>query len=110
MTKLPRLSELTMSTSGEFHIDSLVTKVGLYEAMLIDTAEIRVIYSAETKERQYLAVSKDVEALNILIKTKTSEMLPCPQCKQNQPFVIDKFYNPQKVVIQNPPRPMEGAI
>ncbi len=110
MRKLPRLSDLTMSTSGEFHIGRLVTDVGLYEAVLIDAAGIRVIDRAETKERQYIAVSKDVEALNILINTKTSEMLPCPQCKQNQPFIIDKFYNPQKVIIPNPPRPMEGAV
>lgn len=42
MTKLPRLADLIMPSYREVFPEKLITEVGLYEAVLIDAANIQV--------------------------------------------------------------------
>ena len=42
MLKLPRLANLIMPSDNDFFPQKLITDIGLYEAVLIDTADIRV--------------------------------------------------------------------
>lgn len=101
MARLPRLADLIMPSCREFHPEKLITQVGLYEAVLIDTAEIQVFDMEIAGVEPHLEVSRDVEALHKFINLKDRIMLPCPDCKQSQPFDIRHFYNPQKVKISN---------
>lgn len=101
MARLPRLADLIMPSCREFYPEKLITQVGLYEAVLIDTAEIQVFDMEIAGVEPHLEVSRDVEALHKFINLKDRIMLPCPDCKQSQPFDIGHFYNPQKAKIGN---------
>ena len=91
--KLPKLSDLIAPSIGEFYPDRLITSVGLYEAVLIDTVDVRIIQDPHTKEYD-LVVSKDVAALHRFLNMNDRLMLPCPECRQNQPYDIKLPFNP----------------
>lgn len=101
MTKLPRLSDFIMPSYREFYPEKLITGVGLYEAVLIDAAEIQVFDMEIAGVEPHLEVSKDIVALHKFMNLKDRIMLPCPECRQNQPFDLRHFFNPQKVSISN---------
>lgn len=101
MARLPRLADLIMPSDRDFCPEKLITEVGLYEAVLIDAADIRVFDVEIAGEVPHLEVSRDVAALHKFINHKARIMLPCPDCKQDQPFDLRHFYNPQKVSISN---------
>ena len=101
MTRLPRLAELIMPSYRDFFPEKLITEVGLYEAVLIDAADIQVYDMKIGGEGPHLEVSQDVAALHKFMNFKERILLPCPECKQNQPFDVRHFFNPQKVSISN---------
>lgn len=88
-----------MPSYREFYPERLVTGIGLYEAVLIDTTNIQVIDMEIAGNPPHFEVSKDVEALHKFLKLKERIMLPCPECLQNQPFDLKAYYNPQKVAV-----------
>ena len=101
MTKLPQLSDLIMPSYRDFYPEQLITGVGLYEAVLIDAADIQVIDMEIAGQEPHIEVSKDIVALHKFIDLKDRIMLPCPECKQSQPFDLRHFFNPRKVSISN---------
>ena len=101
MARLPRLADLIMPSYRDFFPEKLITEVGLYEAVLIDAADIQVFDVEIAGEEPHLEVSRDVAAFHKFINLKDRIMLPCPECKQDQPFDLRHFYNPQKVSISN---------
>lgn len=101
MARLPRLADLIMPSYRDFFPEKLITEVGLYEAVLIDAADIQVFDVEIDGKEPHLEVSRDVAALHKFINFKDRIMLPCSECKQDQPFDLRHFYNPQKVSISN---------
>lgn len=99
MARLPKLADFIMPSYGDFFPEKLITELGLYEAVLIDAAEIQVYDMELAGEEPHLEVSRDVEALHKFMNLKDRIMLPCPDCRQNQPFDMRAFFNPQKVSI-----------
>lgn len=91
MTNLPRLSAIIMPSYKEFYPERLITSVGLYEAVLIDAADIQVFNMEIAGEEPHLEVSRDIAALHRFMKTKKRIMLPCPDCKQSQPFDLRSY-------------------
>ena len=96
MTRFPRLAEFVMPSYYEFHPEKLITELGLYEAVLIDTIDI-LDFPEIGDDPPHLEVSKDVAALHRFLNMSDRIMLPCPDCKQSQPFDFRAFINPQKV-------------
>ena len=101
MTKLQRLSDLIMPSYGQFYPEKLVTSVGLYEAVLIDAADIQVMNIEIAGEEPHLEVSKDIVALHEFMNLKRRIMLPCPDCRQDQPYDLRDYYNPQRVMLSS---------
>ena len=104
MMKLPKLSEFIMPSNREFYPEKLITDLGLYEAVLIDTADLQVITEFIGGEPPHLEVSKDVAAFNKFINFSKQIMLPCPDCKQNQPFSLSPTRNPRRIGEEGKPR------
>ena len=109
MTRLPRLADLIMPSPSEFYPERLITKVGLYEGVLIDTAEIRVFDHVVAREPPHLEVSRDVAALHEFMNTTRRIMLPCPECEQQRPFELGTFINPSRVQVMRPGMPISPA-
>ena len=101
MTRLPRLADLIMPSNKDFSPEKLITEIGLYEAVLINTADIQVIDMDIVGKEPHLEVSRDVVALHKFMNLRDRIMLPCPECKQSQPFDLKHYYNPRKVSISN---------
>lgn len=99
MTRLPRLANLIMPSYRDFYPERLITEVGLYEAVLIDTADIQVFSEMIADEPPHFEASRDVEALHKFINLKERIMLPCPDCRQSQPFDLKGYFNPRKVTL-----------
>ena len=97
MVRLPMLADLIMPSYRDFYPERLITTLGLYEAVLIDTASIQVYDMDAAGEEPHLEVSRDVKALHRFINLKDRIMLPCPDCRQNQPFDLRGYFNPRKV-------------
>ena len=99
MVKFPKLSDLLLPSYQEFYPERLVTDVGLYEALLIDAADVQVFTQEIGDVQPHIEVSRDVEALHKFLNLKERIMLPCPECRQNQPFELKAYFNPQKVQV-----------
>ena len=97
MGRLPRLADIIMPNDRDFFPEKLITELGLYEAVLIDTADIQVFDAEIVGVEPHLEVSIDVEAFHRFINLNDRIMLPCADCKQNQPFDLKSFFNPQRV-------------
>ncbi|HOO07157.1 MAG TPA: hypothetical protein PLH83_11835 [Ruminococcus sp.] len=107
--ELPRLSHLLYDDQYNFTPEKLISDLGLYEGVLIDTEEIECYYEDEpshfvldskidVKHSTTLTtayVSEDVKALHRFLLFKNNVMLPCAECKQNQPFSPSVAFNPQ---------------
>lgn len=102
MARLPRLADLIMPSHREFYPDKLITDVGLYEAVLIDAADIQIIDQMIGEEPPHFEVSRDVVALHAFMNLKDRIMLPCPDCRQNQPFDLKASINPRRVTTGTP--------
>lgn len=86
-----------MPADGEFFPEKLITHLGLYEAALIDAARIQVYEYPYADSVPRLEVSRDIKVLHKFMNFNGCIMLPCPECRQNQPFDLRGYYNPREV-------------
>lgn len=104
--KMQHLSDLIFKNQT-FTPEKMITDLGLYEAVVIDTSIHDIVtsigflstlpgYSKEIKEIDKVIVNKDIQALHQLLFFDESVMLPCSECKRTQPFSPCKSVNPQK--------------
>lgn len=101
--KTQHLSDLIFKNQT-FTPEKMITDLGLYEAVVIDTSNIS--WESTRSPGPYpgqdfitinkVWVSKDVQALHSFLLFKESVMLPCAECKRTQPFSPCKSINPQK--------------
>lgn len=76
----------------------MITKIGLYENVLIDTLDIRSLpleNASETVRYVYDEVSKDVKAFHRFLKTEGRIELLCIDCEKKYPFYTVGCYNPK---------------
>ncbi len=104
MANLPRLANLILPSYKDFYPEKLIIEIGLYEAVLIDAADIQVFDIMLGEVPPHLEVSRDIAALHKFMNLKNRIMLPCPDCKQNQPFELKPFINPRNCTV-GPPKP-----
>lgn len=109
--KMPRLSHLLYDAHDNFHPERLITDLGLYEGVLIDAEEIDCEFDKQSTPysvggdvyvESYIKltnanVSHDVEALHKFLLFTENIMLPCAECKQNQPFSPKIAFNPRQL-------------
>ncbi|EWM52372.1 hypothetical protein [Ruminococcus flavefaciens] len=101
---LPRLSHLLYDDQNNFTPERLITDLGLYEGVLIDasniTMHITIIPDPSLgKDREIvnkMIVSDDVKSLHSFLLFKDNIMLPCSECRRNQPFSPVVAFNPQR--------------
>ena len=99
---LPRLSHLLYDDQNKFTPKRLITDLGLYEGVLIDTSDI---LCSETETESFLGdpihritsvlVSSDVIALHRFMLMKDNIMLPCAECRREMTFTTSIAFNPQ---------------
>lgn len=89
LSKLNRFSHIAdfCMPKGEcFSPEKLVTNMGLYEGVLIDTFDLKETYDDyHGLDLIQFGVSPDVEVLHRCLNYFGRVMLPCPRCKQQQP-------------------------
>jgi len=79
---------------SEYTPESLITGVGLYESVLIDTSGVAIASEDKTMKNRkgfgvkgiHVSVSKDVKALHKFLNSNDPITLPCPICGKDQPF------------------------
>lgn len=104
LSKMKHISDYLYDDDKNFTPARLITDLGLYEGVLIDTTNISwestrsyVPYPGQDYITiNKVCVSKDVQALHSFLLFKESVMLPCAECKRTQPFSPCKSVNPQK--------------
>lgn len=74
--------------------EDLLQNFSIYESALIDLSDIHYRDSVGTPNEMEIQVGKDLAALNRFIASKENIMLPCPECKRKQPFIVIGCNNP----------------
>ncbi len=102
--KMMHLSDFIYS-EGEFQPERMVTELGVYESVIVDTYIhdiTKEFYTPPASTGRTIDIiykvilNKDVQALHQLLFFNESIMLPCSECKRTQPFSPCKSINPQK--------------
>ena len=111
ISKMKHISNYLYDEDKNFTPARLITDLGLYEGVLIDTEEIYCEFdnsprafsirdNVEIIEKPILekaSVSIDVMALHKFLLFTDSIMLPCAECKQDQAFSPKMTFNPQQL-------------
>ena len=92
--RLIRLAEL--KHLSQYSVEELITSFSLYQEAIISTKNVR-IHEENNGDDGYVLVSEDVERLNELLAHQSNIMLPCADCGKEQPFVPQRWGNPQKM-------------
>lgn len=100
--KMPHLADFIFKDQT-FTPEKMITDLGLYEAVVIDTLNIlckpkklrlsspNEVYTMVSEAR----VSEDVQALHRFWSFDKSIMLPCAECRRDQAFSPKSPFNPQ---------------
>jgi len=103
LSKMKHISDYLYDENNNFTPERLITDLGLYEGVLIDTSNI----SWKTSFRHFpppgkdinivtnVYVSEEVKALHRFLLFKESIMLPCSECRRTQVFYPNDAFNPQ---------------
>ncbi len=102
LSKMKHISDYLYDEDKNFTPERLITDLGLYEGVLIDTHDMKSTYVDE-KEIDFeefiqiynAEVSNDVKALHRFLLFNESIMLPCAECKKEQAFSPCISFNPQ---------------
>ncbi len=87
-------------SDGQFRPERMITDLGLYEAIVIDVANISVTYitgadvplkGKASKTIKSVMVSDDVKTLHRFLELKNSIPLPCPECRKEYAYIPKKF-------------------
>lgn len=105
---MKHISDYLYDEDKNFTPEKLITDLGLYEGVLIDTSGINCTFDHMTNtypiakdvytQKRVLtavAVSEDVKALHRFLLFKDNIMLPCSECRRAQPFSPTFSFNPQ---------------
>lgn len=103
LSKMKHISDYLYDENKNFTPQRLITDLGLYEGVLIDTYNMKLTY-IDTEEKyidEYIQiykaeVSDDVKALHKFLLFNESIMLPCAECKKEQAFSPCISFNPQR--------------
>lgn len=103
LSKMKHISDYLYDENNNFTPERLITDLGLYEGVLIDTSNISYeeeffhvpdqLESIRTVKKVF--VSEEVKALHRFLLFKEKIMLPCSECKRDQPFSSNDALNPQ---------------
>lgn len=81
---------------SDISIENLIIELGLYNSVLIDTADILVVSLSDVNYTQ-LIISKDVQRLLEVIYGNSKVFLPCPYCEKEMIFecfdVVEKIHS-----------------
>lgn len=88
--KLPHFSSLSA--------ERLLTKLTLYERVLISTKDVKLVQSQDTDDVPCVQVSPDVKALHAFCESEKKIMLPCAGCHEDRPFSQEKAWNPHNTL------------
>ena len=89
LTNLAALKHLS-----EYTVEELITSFGLYEKAIINLKDVRIPEKVNGFD-EYFLVSEDVERLNNLLSPANNIMLPCADCRKEQPFIPQTWWNPR---------------
>ncbi len=103
LSKMKHISDYLYDEDKNFTPERLITDLGLYEGVLIDTSNIsyeeEFFYVPDQLENmrtvKKVFVSEEVKALHRFLLFKEKIMLPCSECKRDQPFSSNDAFNPQ---------------
>ncbi len=103
LSKMKHISDYLYDEDKNFTPERLITDLGLYEGVLIDTHDMKSTYARselvgyDDYRFWYNAeVSDDVKALHRFLLFNESIMLPCAECKKEQAFSPCISLNPQR--------------
>ena len=109
LNSFSHIADFCMSSVNVFSPEKLVTNMGLYQGVLIDTFDIKeTCDDYNGLERRQFGVSPDVEMLHRCLDYSGRVMLPCPRCKQQQPCdfklysVLNKYMDKTDVATNAP--------
>lgn len=108
--ELPHLSDFFME-DGVLKPEYMVTKLGLYNAVIIDTFELtwgeKEYEDADNPNwihsDEVTLVSKDVQVLHRLLTLTDSIILPCAECKKQLAFIPQKRTALSSVLLEKIP-------
>ncbi len=103
LSKMKHISDYLYDEDKNFTPERLITDLGLYEGVLIDTEDIDCEFlsskSPHTMKESIIIskanVSKDVKALHKFLLFGENIMLPCAECRRVQVFSPEAAFNPQ---------------
>lgn len=103
LSKMKHISDYLYDENNNFTPERLITDLGLYEGVLIDTEDIDCEFlsskSPHTMKESIIIskanVSKDVKALHKFLLFGENIMLPCAECRRVQVFSPEAAFNPQ---------------
>lgn len=104
LSKMKHISDYLYDDDKNFTPEKLITDLGLYEGVLIDTSNITMhitsspnpSFGKDSEIVNKMIVSDDVKALHSFLLFEDNIMLPCAECKRNQPFSPIAAFNPQR--------------
>ena len=83
---------------SEYTVETLITSLAPYEFALVQLDDIKFIKDFIADIPPHIEVGDDVRFLQDLNSRKLQRfMLPCPVCRQEQPYSFTTIYNPRKV-------------
>ncbi len=105
ISKMKHISNYLYDEDKNFTPARLITDLGLYEGVLIDTSNIswKTSFSHSPPPGKDLTivtniyVSEEVKALHRFLLFKENIMLPCAECKRKQPFSPIAAFNPKQL-------------
>ena len=102
---MKHISDYLYDDDKNFTPEKLITDLGLYEGVLIDTSEMTLeatesFFPIDYKDKIRLfnaIVSNDVKLLHRFLLYEDSLMLPCAECKKDQAYSPITSFNPQRI-------------
>jgi len=83
----------------DFSAEQLITKLSLYERVLITTEDVTFERPTYDNKKSYVSVSRDVKVLHDFCLSEKRMVLPCSHCHSDRPFEQSKGWNPREVII-----------